>query len=111
MTDDNASHLVPQVIGGQIEQSGDEVKNVTITTMSQATVQGSNMARGTALIALDKIYSSRNSHQADRALARQRYLLFELKTSERPSQGLPTVRDDQPARIDHYGVPREPSLR
>jgi hypothetical protein len=64
MTDDNANHLVPQVIGGQIEQSGDEVKNVTITTMSQATVQGSNMARGTALIALDKIYSSRNSHQA-----------------------------------------------
>jgi type IV secretion system protein VirB5 len=31
--------------------------------MSQETVQGSNMARGTALIALDKIYSSRNSHE------------------------------------------------
>jgi type IV secretion system protein VirB5 len=26
-------------------------------------VQGSNMARGTALIALDKIYSPRNSHE------------------------------------------------
>jgi type IV secretion system protein VirB5 len=63
MTDDNANHLVSQVIGGQIEQSDDEVKNVTITTMSQETVQGSNMARGTALIALDKIYSSRNSHE------------------------------------------------
>jgi type IV secretion system protein VirB5 len=63
MTDDNANHLVSQVIGGQIEQSDDEVKNVTITTMSQETVQGSNMARGTALIALDKIYSPRNSHE------------------------------------------------
>jgi type IV secretion system protein VirB5 len=63
MTDDNANHLVSQVIGGQIEQSDDEVKNVTITTMTQETVQGSNMARGTALIALDKIYSPRNSHE------------------------------------------------
>jgi type IV secretion system protein VirB5 len=63
MTDDNTNHLVSQVIGGQIEQSDDEVKNVTITTMSQETVQGSNMARGTALIALDKIYSSLNSHE------------------------------------------------
>src|SRR5580698_1317035 len=39
MTDDNANHLVSQVMGGQIEQSDDEVKNVTITSMSQETVQ------------------------------------------------------------------------
>jgi type IV secretion system protein VirB5 len=63
MTDDNANHLVSQVIGGQIEQSDDEVKNVTITTMSQETVQGAVISRGTALIALDKLYSPRNSHE------------------------------------------------
>jgi type IV secretion system protein VirB5 len=63
MTDDNANHLVSQVIGGQIEQSDDEVKNVTITSMSQETVQGATIARGTALIALDKLYSPRNSHE------------------------------------------------
>jgi type IV secretion system protein VirB5 len=63
MTDDNANHLVSQVIGGQIEQSDDEVKNVTITSMSQETVQGAIISRGTALIALDKLYSPRNSHE------------------------------------------------
>jgi type IV secretion system protein VirB5 len=63
MTDDNANHLVSQVIGGQIEQSDDEVKNVTITTMSQETVQGAIISRGTALVALDKLYSPRNSHE------------------------------------------------
>ena len=63
MMEDNANHLVSQVIGGQIEQSDDEVKNVTITTMSQETVQGAIIARGTALIALDKLYSPRNSHE------------------------------------------------
>jgi type IV secretion system protein VirB5 len=63
MTDDNANHLVSQVMGGQIEQSDDEVKNVTITSMSQETVQGAIIARGTALIALDKLYSPRNSHE------------------------------------------------
>jgi type IV secretion system protein VirB5 len=63
MTEDNANHLVSQVIGGQIEQSDDEVKNVTITSMSQETVQGTIIARGTALIALDKLYSPRNSHE------------------------------------------------
>jgi type IV secretion system protein VirB5 len=63
MTEDNANHLISQVIGGQIEQSDDEVKNVTITTMSQETVQGAVIARGTALIALDKLYSPRYSHE------------------------------------------------
>jgi type IV secretion system protein VirB5 len=63
MNEDNANHLISQVIGGQIEQSDDEVKNVTITTMSQETVQGAVIARGTALIALDKLYSPRYSHE------------------------------------------------
>jgi type IV secretion system protein VirB5 len=63
MTDDNANHLVSQVIGGQIEQSDVEVKNVTITSMSQEIVQGVTMARGTALVAIDKLYSPRNSHE------------------------------------------------
>ena len=63
MTEDNANHLVTQVMGGQVEPSGVEVKNVTITSMSQETVQGATMARGTALIALDKLYSPRTSHE------------------------------------------------
>jgi type IV secretion system protein VirB5 len=63
MADDNANHLVSQVIGGQIEQSDVEVKNVTITSMSQEIVQGVTMARGTALVAIDKLYSPRTSHE------------------------------------------------
>ena len=63
MTEDNANHLVSQVMGGQIEQSDVEVKNVTITSMSQETVQGVTMARGTALVAIDKLYLPRNSHE------------------------------------------------
>src|ERR1700721_621375 len=51
-------------MGGQIEQSDVEVKNVTITSMSQETVQGVVMARGTALVAIDKLYSPRNSHES-----------------------------------------------
>ena len=63
MLDDNTNHLVSQVAGGQIEQSDDEVKNVTITSMSQETLQGAAMARGTALIALDRLYSTQNSRE------------------------------------------------
>jgi type IV secretion system protein VirB5 len=63
MTDDNQNHLVSQVIGGQIEQSDVEVKNVTITSMSQETVQGAVMARGTALVALDKLYAPAHSRE------------------------------------------------
>lgn len=66
MTDDNQNHLVSQVVGGQIEQSDVEVKNVTITSMSQETVQGATIARGTALVAIDKLYSPRNSRQPRR---------------------------------------------
>ena len=39
-----------------------EVKNVTITTMSEETVQNTTIARGTALVTIDKLYSLRNSH-------------------------------------------------
>ena len=63
MTDDNANHFVSQVVGGQIEQSDVEVKNVTITSMSEETVQGARIARGNALISLDKLYSPHNSRE------------------------------------------------
>lgn len=66
MTDDNQNHLVSQVVGGQVEQSDVEVKNVTITSMSQETVQGASIARGTALVAIDKLYSARNSREPRR---------------------------------------------
>jgi type IV secretion system protein VirB5 len=63
MGQDNQNHLVSQVVGGQIEQSDVEVKNVTITSMSDETVQGATIARGTALVTIDKLYSPRNSHE------------------------------------------------
>ncbi|WP_353071224.1 VirB8/TrbF family protein [Tunturiibacter gelidoferens] len=63
MSQDNQSHLVSQVIGGQVEQSDVEVKNVTITSMSEETVQGATIARGTALVTIDKLYASRNSRE------------------------------------------------
>ena len=66
MTDDNQNHLVSQVVGGQVEQSDVEVKNVTITSMSQETVQGATIARGTALVTIDKLYSARNSREPRR---------------------------------------------
>ena len=63
MTADNQNHLVSQVVGGQVEQSDVEVKNVTITSMSDETVQGATIARGTALVTIDKLYSQRNSRE------------------------------------------------
>jgi len=63
MTEDNQNHLVSQVVGGQIEQSDVEVKNVTITSMSQETIQGAVIARGAALLALDKLYSPSHSRE------------------------------------------------
>jgi type IV secretion system protein VirB5 len=63
MAKDNANHVVSQVMAGQIEQSDVEVKNVTITSMSQETVQGTAIARGTALVAIDKLYSPTNSRE------------------------------------------------
>jgi type IV secretion system protein VirB5 len=63
MADDNASHLVSQVLGNQIEQSDVEIDGVTITSMSQETVKDAPIARGTALVNITKIYSLRNSRQ------------------------------------------------
>lgn len=63
MSQDNQSRLVSQVAGGQVEQSDVEVQNVTITSMSEETVQGATIARGTALVTIDKLYSQRNSRE------------------------------------------------
>lgn len=63
MLEDNQNHLVSQVVAGQIEQSDVDVKNVTITSMSQETVQGATIARGTALVAIDKLYSPSHSRE------------------------------------------------
>jgi type IV secretion system protein VirB5 len=63
MTEDNTNHLVSQVVAGQIEQSDVEVKNVTITSMSEETVQDARIARGTALVTIDKLYSPHNSRE------------------------------------------------
>ncbi len=63
MSEDNVNHIVSQVLAGQVEQSEVEVRNVTITSMSDETVAGARMSRGTALINIDRIYSVRNSHE------------------------------------------------
>jgi type IV secretion system protein VirB5 len=112
MAADNQNHLVSQVVGGQIEQSDVEVKNVTITSMSEETVQGATIARGTALVTIDKLYSPRNSREprTEHWLLSVTYYL-ESQAGERPGPCLPAVRDDQSARIDHHGVPREPYVR
>jgi type IV secretion system protein VirB5 len=63
MSDDNRNHFVSQVMAGQIEQSDVEVRNVTITSMSEEQIQGVRMSKGTALVNIDKLYSVRNSHE------------------------------------------------
>jgi len=63
MAEDNRDHLVSQVMAGQMEQSDVEVRDVTITSMSVEKIQGANVARGTALVAIDKIYSPDHSRQ------------------------------------------------
>jgi len=62
MNQDNTERLVSRVTAGQAEQSDVEVRNVTITGMSDEQVQGVRMAKGTALIGIDKLYSARNTH-------------------------------------------------
>lgn len=63
MQDDNANHFASQVIADQVEQSDVEVKNVTITSMSQENVAGATMSKGTALINIDRLYSARYSRE------------------------------------------------
>jgi type IV secretion system protein VirB5 len=63
MADDSQNHLASQVVTGQIESSDVQVQNVTITSMSEETVQGTRIARGTALVTIDKFYSPQNSRE------------------------------------------------
>lgn len=63
MNSDNENHLVSQVMGGQVESSDVQVRNVTITSMSEETVQRARIARGTALVTLDKLFSEEHSHE------------------------------------------------
>lgn len=63
MASDNQSHLVSQVVGGQVESSDVQVRNVTITSMSEEMVQGVRIARGTALVTFDKLFSEEHSHE------------------------------------------------
>lgn len=63
MNSDNQSHLVSQVVAGQVESSDVQVRNVTITSMSEETVQGATIARGTALVTFDKFFSQEHSRE------------------------------------------------
>ncbi len=56
-------HTISQVTSGQIEQSDVDVRNVTITSMSTEQIQGAVIAKGTALVNIDKLYSVRNSRE------------------------------------------------
>lgn len=63
MAEDNQNHLVSQVTAGQIESSDVQVQNVTITSMSEEMVQGARIARGTALMTVDRFYSPQSSRE------------------------------------------------
>lgn len=63
MADDNQKHFVSQVLGGQIEQSDVEIRDVTITSISDEVVSGAKLAKGTALVSIDRMYSPRYSRQ------------------------------------------------
>lgn len=63
MGEDNAAHTISQVVSGQIEQSDVDVRNVTITSMSTEQIQGAVIAKGTALVNIDKLYSVRSSRE------------------------------------------------
>ena len=63
MGEDNAAHTISQVASGQVEQSDVDVRNVTITSMSTEQIQGAVIAKGTAMVNIDKLYSVRNSRE------------------------------------------------
>ena len=63
MGEDNANHAISQVASGQVEQSEVDVRNVTITSMSTEQIQGAAIAKGTALVNIDKLFSVRNSRE------------------------------------------------
>ncbi len=54
---------------------------MTITTMSEEMVQGTRIARGTALMTLDKFYSAQNSHEP-----RTEHWLFSITYYLNPKQ-------------------------
>jgi type IV secretion system protein VirB5 len=60
---DNANHLTTQVNAGQMEPSDIQVNNVTITSMTQERISGAVVARGTALMTFDLIYSPDHSQK------------------------------------------------
>jgi type IV secretion system protein VirB5 len=60
---DNANHLTTQVNAGQIEPSEIQVNNVTITSMTQERISGAVVARGTALMTFDLIFSPDHSQK------------------------------------------------
>ena len=63
MGEDNTNHTISKVATGQVEQSDVDVRSLTITSMSTEQVQGVVMAKGTALVSIDKLYSPRNSRE------------------------------------------------
>jgi type IV secretion system protein VirB5 len=106
MGEDNANHLVSQVTAGQIESSDVQVQNVTITTMSEEIVQGTRIARGTALMAIDRFYSVQSSHEP-----RTEHWMLSVTYYLNPKQVSDQSRIfPQSARIDYHRVPREPRI-
>ncbi len=107
MAEDNANHLVSQVMAGQIEQSDVEVKNVTITSMSvRRPFRAPSIARGTALVAIDKLYSPRYSREprTEHWLLSVTYYLNPKQVSDQ-AKIYPAIRVHQSARSDHHRVP------
>jgi type IV secretion system protein VirB5 len=102
MGEDNQNHTISQVMAGQVEQSDVDVRNVTITSMAEEMVQGVRMAKGTALVNIDKLYSARNSHEPRTEHWMLSVVLPESKAGIRPGEGLSPVRDDQSSRHDHH---------
>jgi type IV secretion system protein VirB5 len=49
-------------MAAQIESNDVDVRDVTITSMSREKIQGAMIARGTALVSIDKLYSPAHSH-------------------------------------------------
>ena len=112
MADDNQNHLVSQVTAGQIESSDVQVQNVTITSMSEEMVQGARIARGTALMTVDRFYSAQNSREprTEHWMLSITYYLNPKQVSDQ-SRIYPAIRVHQSAGIDHHRVPRKPRLR
>ena len=81
---DNANHLITQVVSGQIEQSEVQVNNVTITSMTQEKIENAIVSRGTALETFDLIYSPRTSSKprTEHWMASVTYYLNPAQVSE-----------------------------